>query len=161
MTTHSDVDVDEPARFQRPPAWKGGATAGLVATVAMGLVIMAMDAEALRGAIAGLYGLSGNVLAGGVAHLAHGTLFGVLFAVVLADPGLYRLTDWRWKTVLAGVIYGLLLAVVGAGIIMPIWLNAAGFPASPTMPFVTNATLLWHLVYGLVLGSLFPVVEHL
>ena len=48
-------------------------------------------------------------MAGWLAHLAHGTLFGLVFALVLSDPGLYRVTDWAWKTVLAGVVYGFVL----------------------------------------------------
>jgi hypothetical protein len=140
--------------------WRGGALAGFVATVVMGGAMMAMDLGTLQDAIAGLYGMSGSIVAGWVAHLAHGTLFGTVFALLLADPGLYRLTEWRWKTLVAGVVYALVLAVVGAGIIMPIWLDVAGFSTPPTVPFVTTSLLVWHLVYGLVLGAIFPSVEH-
>jgi len=145
--------------FESTPAWRGGALAGVVATVVMGGIITATDLAVLQESIAGLYGLRGNLVAGWVAHLAHGTLFGAVFALLLADPGLYRLTEWRWKTLLAGVIYALVLAVVGAGIMMPIWLGFAGFPAPPSVPHVTTPSLLWHLVYGVVLGAVFPPVE--
>lgn len=145
--------------FESSPAWRGGALAGFAATVVMGLVITATRLAVLQESIAGLYGLQGSLVAGWVAHLAHGTLFGAVFALLLADPGLYRLTDWRWKTLLAGVVYALVLAVFGAGIIMPIWLDLAGFPGPPSIPFVTAPLLLWHLVYGVVLGAVFPVVE--
>lgn len=147
------------AAFESDPAWRGGALAGFVATVVMGLVITLMNLAVIQESIAGLYGLQGNLVAGWVAHLGHGTLFGALFALLLSDPGLYRLTEWRWKTLVAGVVYALVLAVFGAGIIMPIWLGFAGFPAPPSIPFVTTPLLLWHLVYGVVLGAVFPAVE--
>lgn len=159
MSTHTDSDAETLARFEVQPAWKGGAVAGLVATIVMGIVIVLTDLTTLRGAIAGLYGLQGNLVAGWGAHLVHGTLFGMLFAIILADPGLYRLTDWHWKTVVAGVVYGLVLSIVGAGIIMPIWLGVVGFPAPPSLLNVTVPTLTWHLIYGLVLGGIFPFLD--
>lgn len=139
--------------------WRGGAIAGFVATVVMGLAITLVEASTMQVAIAGLYGQSGNLLAGWLAHLVHGTLFGVLFGVLLSDPGIHRVADWYWKSIIAGVTYGLVLAVVGAGIIMPIWLNVAGFPAPPPIPNVTSSLLVWHLLYGLVLGGVFPAVK--
>lgn len=156
------IEHDEAtAAFESSPAWRGGALAGFVATVVMGVVIAATNMAVLQNSIAGLYSLQGNLVAGWVAHLAHGTLFGAVFALLLSDPGLYRLTDWRWKTLLAGVVYALVLAVFGAGIVMPIWLGLAGFPAPPSIPYVTTPLLVWHLVYGVVLGAVFPAVEGL
>ncbi len=147
--------------FERQWGWRGGAVAGAVATVAMGLAISLMQLSTLRVAIAGLYGFEGSLLAGWTAHLLHGSLFGVVFAAVLADPGLYRVSEWVWKSVLAGVVYGLVLAVVGAGIVMPIWLDLAGVPVTASIPNVTVPLLVWHAVYGVVLGGLFPFVEGL
>lgn len=140
--------------------WRGGAIAGFVATVAMGFAITLVDASTMRLAIAGLYGQSGSLLAGWIAHLVHGTLFGMLFAVILSDPGIYRVADWYWKTIVAGVVYGLVLAIGGAGIIMPIWLTVAGFPAPPSIPNLTASLLVWHLVYGVILGAVFSALKN-
>lgn len=96
-----------------------------------------------------------------MAHLFHGTLFGMIFAAVLADPGLYRVNERIWKSVVAGAVYGLVLAVAGAGIIMPIWLGVVGFPTPPSIPNVTTPLLIWHAIYGVVLGGLFPFVKEL
>lgn len=145
--------------FEARVAWRGGAVAGFVATLAMGLAITVMDLQTLRLAIAGLYGQSGSVLTGWVAHLVHGSLFGVIFAAVLADPGLYRLSEWVWKSVVAGVVFALVLAVVGAGFVMPVWLAAVGFPSPPPIPNVTVPLLVWHGIYGVVLGAVFPFVD--
>lgn len=140
-------------------SWKGGALAGLVATVAMGLAISVVQLSTLRLAIAGLYGFEGNLAVGWLAHLVHGTLFGVIFAGLLADPGFYRVSDSVWKSIVAGTGYGLVLAVFGAGIIMPIWLGFAGFSTPPSIPNVTIPLLVWHIIYGVVLGGLFPFVD--
>lgn len=159
MSVRERREIESSDPFSARVAWRGGAIAGLAATVAMGIAISLVRLETLRLAIAGLYGFEGSLVVGWIAHLFHGALFGVLFAALMSDPGVYRITDWRWKSVLAGVVYGLVLAVVGAGIIMPIWLDAAGFPGAPSIPNVTVPLLAWHVVYGVVLGGIFPFVE--
>lgn len=147
--------------FDTEWAWRGGALSGFVATVVTGVVIVVTDQSVLYDAIAGLYGQQGNLLVGWAVHLVHGMLFGALFALILTDPGLYHLTDWRWKTLLAGIVYALVLAIAGAGVIMPMWLQILGYPSPPSFPFVTTAILLWHLVYGTILGVLFSYIEHI
>jgi len=141
----------------RPSVVRGGIS-GAVATAAMGVAITVVDLATLRVAIAGLYGLSGSLFAGWVAHLFHGTLFGVLFALVLTDPALARLTDWNWKTTLAGTVYGLVLFIAGAGLIMPMWLSAVGFASPPPLPNFTAGSLVWHVIYGVVLGGLYAAL---
>jgi len=136
-------------------SWQSGALAGFVATVVTGLMTTLTDFGVVWRSVAGLYGLEEFLVAGWVVHLVHGTLFGIGFAALLSDPGLYRLSDWAWKTVLAGVVYGLVLAVAGAGFIMPVWLALVGFTAAPPTPNVTTSLLAWHLVYGVVLGGSF------
>jgi len=156
-----DERTELPAAFDGSWAWRGGAVAGAIATVAMGVAISLMDLELLRVAIAGLYGLEGSLAAGWIAHLVHGIIFGLIFAAFLSDPALYRVEETLWKSVVAGVVYGVVLTVVGAGLIMPMWLSAVGFQTPPSMPNVTLPSLVWHLVYGTVLGLLFPFVRDL
>lgn len=158
-STYRRSETGEP--FEKRWAWRGGAVAGAVATVAMGVAISLVQLSTLRVAIAGLYGFEGSLVAGWIAHLVHGSLFGAVFAAVLADPGLYRVTEWVWKTVVAGVVYGLVLAVVGAGIVMPIWLGVVGVSMATSIPNVSVPLLIWHVVYGVVLGGVFPFVEGL
>lgn len=145
--------------LQSTRLYRTGAASGFVATVAMGLVISAGDIEVLRVAIGGIYGFSGSLVAGWLAHGVHGTVFGVIFAAVLSDPGLHGLSDQRWKTTVAGIVYGLVLAFAGAGIIMPIWLDVLGIMLVDSIPYVTAATVTWHLVYGAVLGALVSTIE--
>lgn len=145
--------------FDEHFAPRGGALAGVVAAVAMGLAMTIVEPAVLRESIAGLYGLSGDMAAGWIAHLFHGAIFGVAFAAVMADPSLVGVRDWLWKSTVAGILFGVILAVVGMGIIMPMWLSAGGLSAAPDPPFVTASLLGWHLVFGAVLGATFPFVD--
>jgi len=135
----------------------GGATAGLLAAAAMAVAIVAVDLSTLRVAIAGLYGFEGNLVAGLVAHLAHGAVFGLLFGVLLAEPTMAGATDSRGGTLVAALGYALVLAVGAAGVVMPIWLRLVGV-SGPAPPHVTAATVTWHAVYGVVLGAVYPAV---
>jgi len=139
--------------------WRSGAISGLLAAVVMGVGITVAQQATMQVAIAGLYGQAGNLLVGWLAHVVHGTLFGILFALVLAEPGLYHLTDWPWKTALAGIVYGIVLAVGGAGIVMPMWLEVLGTASPEPIPVLSVPMLIWHLLYGAVLGTVFPFVE--
>lgn len=154
----TDQSIEQTDPFAGRWDWRGGALAGLLATAVMGVAISVTDQSTLQVAIAGLYGQSGSLVAGWTAHLFHGTVFGALFTLLLADPGLHRLTDWYWKTTVAGVVYSVVLAVAGAGIIMPIWLGLAGLPVPASIPNVTAPMLVWHLIYGLALGGLYPAI---
>jgi len=42
---------------------------------------------------------------------------------------------------------------------MPLWLSAVGSPASPPLPNFALPPLLWHAVYGVVLGGVYAAVE--
>ncbi|MEF8853405.1 MAG: histidine kinase [Haloarculaceae archaeon] len=159
MATDTGEATEAVEPFEAGWHWRAGATAGFVATVAMGVAITVGDLAVLREAIAGLYAFEGNLLAGWLAHLAHGTLFGVVFAVVLSDPSLYRVSEWAWKTVLAGVVYALVLALAGAGFVMPIWLGVVGFGNPPTVPNVSAPLVGWHVLYGVVLGGAYAALD--
>lgn len=161
---HGGAETGQPeafAAFETTWHWRAGALAGLVATVIMGIAISLTDLATLQEAIAGLYGQSGSLAVGWAAHLVHGVLFGVLFAAILTDPSLYRVSDRVHVSTVAGVVYGLVLAVVGAGIIMPMWLSVVALSEVVPIPNVTMPLLAWHLVYGAVLGLLYPALEDL
>lgn len=150
----ASTDVSDP--FEGRVNWRAGAVSGFVAAAVMGAAITLVQIDTLRVAIAGLYGFGGSLLVGWTVHLLHGTLFGVVFAAILSDPGLYRLADWWWKTLAAAVVYAIVLAVVGAGFVMPIWLGFVGVTTAGTVPHLTVPLVAWHLIYGLALGAVYP-----
>jgi len=147
--------------FETTAALRGGTVAGFVATAATLVPILLLDSAMLSDTIAGMYGLEGSLLVGLVAHLVHGTLFGLAFAFVLSDPGLTGITRWWWKILLAGIVYGLVLSIVATGFVLPVWLEPLGASTVPEVPFVTTPLVAWHVLYGVLLGALFPFFERM
>jgi hypothetical protein len=159
ISDHYGVELDEVAPFERGPAVRGGTVAGFTATLLTSIAIVAIDSSMLSDAVAGMYGFQNALVVGLIAHLIHGTLFGAAFALVLTDPSLTSVTNWLWKTTLAGVVYGLLLALIATGFVMPVWVDFVGVSTIESMPYVTPSLVAWHALYGLVLGGLFPFLE--
>lgn len=157
LPTRSTTVEHDP--FEEHIGWRGGLGAGLVAAVAMGAGITLVDPGLLSDRIAGLYGVRGSLAAGWLAHLTHGAIFGLVFAVVVADPSLANLGHRYPGSIVAGLVYGVLLAVIGMGMIMPMWLQAIGLAGAPSIPFVDASLLAWHLVFGAVLGVAFPLLD--
>jgi len=91
--------------FEAHVGWRAGVAAGLAAAVVMGVGMTLLEPSLLRESIAGLYGASGSLAAGWLVHLGHGALFGLVFAVVLADPGLVRVGHRFPGSVVAGLVY--------------------------------------------------------
>lgn len=137
-------------------AWKGGALAGLLAGIAMGVMLTVQMTPVIEVAIPALYGLEG-MAAGWPAHLFHSLALGVVFAGVASALPQYSASVGR-STAL-GVGYGVVLWVVLAAIVMPIWLGVVGFPGAPPLPNFDPQSLVGHVVYGLVLGVVFPYVR--
>lgn len=134
--------------------WSGAVGGGLVAGVAMGLIMhFVMGAMPLIGA---LYGQP-TVVAGWIAHLFHSVIFALLFAAVIArtsfrEYGIYGMIG-------LGAIYGIILEIVAAGVVLPIWANAVGAGGGGLpVPFIILPGFVTHLVYGVVLGAIFGLV---
>ncbi|WP_137284160.1 DUF6789 family protein [Halorussus salinisoli] len=138
-------------------AWKGGALAGLLAGIVMGAMLTTQMGPVIRVAIPSMYGLEG-LAAGWVAHLFHSVALGVAFAVVAGVVGSGESTG---RSAALGVGYGVVLWVILAALVMPIWLGAVGSPANPPLPNFDPQSLVGHVVYGLVLGVVFPYVRDL
>lgn len=140
-------------RLRSTRTWSEVATSGLVAGIGMGLIMhFVMNAMPLVGA---LYGVP-TVGAGWAVHLFHSVVFALLFAAVLWRPafseyGLYGIIG-------LGALYGIVLELVAAGIVLPVWANAVGAAALP-VPFLVPMGFVSHLVFGLLLGAVFGVMR--
>ncbi|MDS0261018.1 histidine kinase [Haloarcula sp. S1CR25-12] len=106
----------------------------------------------LESAIPALVGLSGG-LAGWVVHMSISAVFGVVFVAALTQPRLAAVAESAGGVVGLGLAYGVILSVVAAGVVMPLWLSVVGFPSPPPLPNLGLMGLLTHLVFGLVLGA--------
>jgi hypothetical protein len=133
--------------------WRAGVVAGAVGAAAMGALVLAMNPPTLAVAIPSLYALAPPPTPGLglVVHLSHGAVLGVVFAAI-AD-GLD--VDGTPKLVGLGVGWGVATWVGLAALLMPLWLSAVGSPASPPFPNFAPPSLLWHVVYGAVLGGVY------
>jgi uncharacterized membrane protein YagU involved in acid resistance len=139
-------------------AWLGGAVAGIAGGVLMGIMLTTQMTPVIERAIPAMYGLTG-LTAGWVVHLFHSAVLGLVFAgVVRAAP---QYVGTRVKCIGAGVAYGVVLWIVLAAIVMPIWLGAVNFPGTPPLPNFNPMSLVGHVVYGAVLGAVFPSVAEL
>ncbi|MFC7097670.1 DUF6789 family protein [Halobaculum marinum] len=133
--------------------WRAGTIGGIAGGLAMGALVLAMNAATISVAIPSLYGLAPPPAPGLglVVHVSHGAVLGVVFAGIV---GSLDLDDDR-AVVGLGVAWGVVTWAVLAALVMPVWLGAVGSPANPPFPNFAPPSLLWHVVYGLVLGGVY------
>jgi len=136
--------------------WRAGVAAGLAGSLAMGIAMAAMNPPVLEVAIPSLYGLSGGP-AGFTIHMAHGAVLGVGLAAVFAVRP--DLGGSAGRSIGVGLVYGIVVWVVLAALLMPVWLSAVGSPASPPFPNFNPVSLVWHLIYGGVAGAVLPSLD--
>ncbi|SDL91646.1 hypothetical protein SAMN04487949_0162 [Halogranum gelatinilyticum] len=138
-------------------AWKGGLAAGLAGGAVMGVMLTTMMTPVIEVAIPAMYGLSGGA-AGWVIHMSHSAILGVAFVGLANALGV---GEGLPKSVGLGVAYGVVLWILLAALVMPVWLGAVGFAGAPPLPNFNPTSLVGHVVYGGVLGAVFPFVREL
>jgi len=155
-----------------------GAAAGLVASIVMGMYAMIasvyndtgfftplyhiassigsptamMDSMKAAGSGDSTFFVGGSALLGGVIHMMVGAMAGVIFVLLVSLHPVSRMV-----TVVAGVVYGLLVMAVNSLIVLPITARIfdGGDPIAD-MGRVAGWTTFTveHLLYGLTLGVL-------
>lgn len=155
----SSTNVADSESEQSHVDWAAGLVGGVVGTVAFGIMLTVMMTDVIEVAIPSMYGLAPprSGVAGWLVHLGHGAILGVVFAGLVSVVGLQGQSAGR--QIAAGVLYGALLWVVLAAIVMPIWLSTVGSPASPPLPNFEVQSLVGHLVYGVFLGAVYTAME--
>jgi hypothetical protein len=138
--------------------WRAGVVGGVAGAAAMGALVVVMNLATLAVAIPSLYSLAPppSPGLGLVVHLSHGAVLGVVFAGIVGVTDV----DSTGRIVGLGVGWGVATWVGLAALVMPLWLGAVGSPASPPFPNFAVPSLLWHVVYGLVLGGVYAVTRH-
>lgn len=162
MSTETETAADMDTTTEAV-SWKGSALAGVVAGFVMGALIWIMNDAVIAVAMPALYGLAPppNPIAGWVVHLFHSAGFGIIFGGLLRTEALADTVGSLLKSMGFGLVYGIVIWVVAAALLMPLWLSAVGFPEAPPFPNFAVPSLLWHAVFGLVLGALIPLVSDL
>ncbi len=133
-------------------AWQHGVQAGLVGGLVMGVLFSLLMPPVIESGIPALVGLSGGI-AGWFVHMSISAVFGVAFVAALTHPRLAAVGTSPAGVVGLGLAYGVVLWVVAAGVVMPLWLSAVGFPSPPPLPNLGLMGLLTHLAFGLFLGA--------
>jgi uncharacterized membrane protein YagU involved in acid resistance len=122
-----------------------GVAGGLVGGVVFGILMQMMGMIPMIAMLVG----SESTAVGWLVHLFNSALFGAVFAVLFGRLSV----DWG-KAIGLGLVYGAGWWVLGALLIMPLWLGMD--------PFVLNTTawqsLVGHLLYGLLLGIVFATL---
>ncbi|WP_458189753.1 hypothetical protein [Haladaptatus sp. NG-WS-4] len=132
--------------------WSSAILGGVAGGLVFGILLQSME---MMPTIASLYGLDGATM-GWVAHLFNSIVFGLVFAAAMTLTSLRKYADSIVPTVGLGAAYGILLWLVAAAVVMPLWLGALGMDA-PAIPNLDPMSLVGHLVYGVVLGAVFAV----
>lgn len=132
---------------------------GLLGTIAMGAF---QHAVGMTGAIAmampAMYGVEGPALAVGWGiHLVHGVMLGGTYAILTSIGPIKRHVGDVTTSLGLGVGYGIGTTVVLAGVVMPVWLSAVGFPQAPPLPNIGLNSLIAHVIYGVVLALVYAV----
>lgn len=132
--------------------WTSAAIAGLAAGIVMGLLIQFV--MGIMPVIGALYGFP-SLTAGWIAHLFHSVVFALVYAAVVGQPPLSGYAARITSGAGLGAVYGFALWLVAAVVVMPLWLSVVGLP-SPGVPNINVQSLVGHLVYGVLLGALYP-----
>lgn len=135
--------------------WTSAVLAGVGAGIAMGLLIQFV--MGIMPIIGALYGVE-SLAAGWIAHLLHSVAFALVFAAVVSRPPLSEYAESTASIAGLGLAYGVVLWLVAAAIVMPIWMGLVGLP-SPGVPNVNPQSLVGHLVYGALLGGLYAALS--
>ncbi|MFN2566948.1 MAG: hypothetical protein ABR499_18275 [Gemmatimonadaceae bacterium] len=134
----------------------GGAVAGLVAGVVFGMMMQMMSAPTPDGGTMAMMAMvamvvgSQSLVAGWLYHLLNSAVIGALFGAFLGGRADNYRSGLGW-----GAAWGVIWWVLGALILMPVFLSMPPFAAlrMPPMRPVAMGSLVGHLIYGLILGA--------
>lgn len=136
--------------------WNAGLLAGLAATIVLSVLMVIKSAMGLMPAVdaiqiltqlaANELGLPASPLVGWIVHIVIGVvLWGLVFA------GTYE--TWPGPPPIRGAVFAIMVWLLMMSMIMP--MAGAGFFGVNIGPAAASATLVLHLIFGLVLGGVF------
>ena len=109
------------------------------------------------------FNTTGSFFVGQTLHYVNGIVFAILYAVLFLPLMPFRNT--RGGNLLSGIIYTLIMTVISIGFLVPyayVPHQGYGFFSfyGPDGWKLPAAVLLWHLIYGFFLGTLYMVKNH-
>ena len=138
---------------------KRGIIGGLAGGIVMGMLMTMMQAPTPDGGSMPMMGMvamivgSTSLVTGWVYHLVNSAIIGALFGVALghgADSG-------TGAALTRGALYGFIWWVLGGLILMPLFLGMPAFAPlmMPPMRMTAMASLMGHVIFGLILGFVY------
>ncbi|MFW6153232.1 MAG: histidine kinase [Halobacteriota archaeon] len=131
--------------------WIAGIVVGLFAGFVFGAI---MSHTPMMDNVAALLNL-GEAWHGWLVHFGFSAIFGLGYVgIAAAAPSL---ADRPSTGAVTGVSYGIVVWVLGAAIVMPLWLGAVQ-PVDPPVPNWNWLSFAGHIAFGVTLGAFYPVV---
>src|SRR5918994_7572145 len=135
-----------------------GAVGGLIAGVVFGMMMQMMTAPTPDGKempmmqMVAMVVRSESIAVGWLYHLFNSAVIGAIFGWALGNRVVSYGAGLGW-----GAAYGVFWWMLGAQILMPIFLGMPPFASimMPPMRMVAIGSLVGHLVFGLILGAAF------
>ncbi|GAA5101648.1 hypothetical protein [Haloechinothrix salitolerans] len=122
-----------------------GVIAGLVGGVVFGMLMAMMGMLPMVGMLIGVE----NAFVGFLVHLVNSAIIGAIFGVIA-----WGFADNIAAVLGAGMIYGVAWWVLGALIVMPLWLSVTADPKMFDMVFKVGSdqwmSLMGHVIFGLI-----------
>jgi|SRR6266540_2318489 len=137
-----------------------GVGAGLIAGIVFGMMMQMMNAPTPDGGqmpmmamVAKVVG-SASLTVGWIYHLFNSAMIGAIFAWLFSSRAATVGNGLGW-----GAVYGIVWWILGGQILMPLALGMPPFASIMMAPMrmVAVGSLIGHMMYGLILGGLFPV----
>lgn len=135
--------------------WNKGLLAGLVATIVLSVLMViksamglmpAVEAIGMLAKIAGDFGLPSSSVVGWIAHFVIGVvIWGLVFAGTYAS--------WPGTPPMKGAVFSIMAWLLMMSMVLP--MAGAGFFGANIGLGAAVATLVLHVVFGLVLGTVF------
>jgi uncharacterized membrane protein YagU involved in acid resistance len=133
-----------------------GIVGGLIAGIAFGAMMQMMTAPTPDGGKMPMMAMvakvvrSDSMAVGWIYHLFNSAVIGAIFGWLFGNRAAAYGAGFGW-----GAVYGVIWWVVGALILMPMFLGMPPFAPLKMMMPVAMGSLMGHLIYGVILGLLF------
>jgi hypothetical protein len=139
-----------------------GIVAGLAGGVVFGIMMQMMNAPTPQGgqmpmmAMVAMVVGSMNVIVGWVYHLFNSAVIGAIFGWLLGERSQGLVAGLGW-----GAAYGFVWWILGALILMPLFLGMPAFAPLMMEPMrpVAMGSLVGHFIYGIILGGGFVMLK--
>jgi hypothetical protein len=141
----------------------GGIVAGLTGGIVFGMMMQMMSAPTPQGgqmpmmAMVAMVVRSGSPLVGWLYHLFNSAVIGAIFGWLFGGRAQSFVAGLGW-----GAVYGFIWWILGALILMPVFLGMPPFAPllmEPMRP-VAMGSLVGHFIYGMILGGGLVILKH-